>query len=172
MKSLEQYIEESLLDDIDDLEQKSDDIVKTATKLIGHYNVDGIYISGVTYLNKYLDKKAIKNLGIEAKPNIFKVYRGGKRDNSPLSSYISMLVEYIMYNTDIKEFKNAINYAKSKKDYQYIYVNVNEYMPGLYQALSKLLLYDGFAIDIWQDKNMKINFYGGGNRIEIELEKK
>ena len=86
MKTLEQYIEESLLDNIDDLEQKSDDIVKTTTKLIGHYNVDGIYISGVTYLNKYLDKKAIKNLGIEAKQNIFKVYRNGRKDNSPLSS--------------------------------------------------------------------------------------
>ena len=171
MKTLEQYIEESLLDDIGDLEQKSDDIVKISSKLIGHYNVGGIYISGVTHLNKYLDKNAIKKLGIKAKLDIFKVYRNGRKDNSPLSSYISMLGEYIMYNTDIKEFENAINYAKTKKDYQYIYVNVNEYMPGLYRALSKLLLYDGFTIDIWQDKNIKINFERG-NKIEIELEEK
>lgn len=171
MKDLVKYLNESLLDDLDELEKKSDEIIKNYNKLIGHYEVTGTYISGVTYLNKYLDKNAIKKLGIKAKPDIFKVYRSSKRDNSSLSSCISVLVEYIMYNLDIEEFNNALNHNKSHQHYQYQYFNVGEYMPKMYKKLSQLFCNQDFAIDLWQDKNLKINFWGG-NRIEIELEKK
>lgn len=170
MKSLEQYIEESLLDDIDDLEQKSDDIVKISTKLIGHYNTTGTYISAPGYLNKYLDKNAIKKLGIKANQDTFKVYSNGKRINSPLSSYISRLTEYIMYNLDIEEFKAALAQAKTDKHYRYKYINVSEYMQKTRDMLSQLFQVQ-FTIDILQDKILKINF-GAWVEIEIELEKK
>lgn len=162
---------ESLLDDIDDLEKKSDETIRIYNKLIGHYNTTGIYISGITYLNKYLDKNAIKKLGINAKLDSFKVYRNGKKDNSPLGSCISMLVEYIMYNLDIEEFNNTINHNKSHPHYQYQYMSAKDYMPKLYNKLSQLFHNQDFTIELWQDKNLKINFWGG-NKIEIELEKK
>ena len=171
MKDLVKYLNESLLDDLDELEKKSDEIIKNYNKLIGHYEVTGTYISGVTYLNKYLDKNAIKKLGIKAKPDIFKVYRSGKRDNSSLSHCISMLVEYIMYNLDIEEFNNALNHNKSHQHYQYQYITINDYIPKMYTKLVKLFQKQDCAISLWQDKNLRINFWGG-NYIAIELEKK
>ena len=70
MKSLEQYIEESLLDDIDDLENTSDEIVKDYNTLYGHYDLNYIKAVSAPKLNKYIDKKAIKKLDAELFGNV------------------------------------------------------------------------------------------------------
>ena len=54
MKNLQEYIEESLLDDIDDLETDSDKIVKNHVSLYGHYDLNYIKVVGAAKLNKYI----------------------------------------------------------------------------------------------------------------------
>ena len=60
MKTLEHYIEESLLDDIDDLEKDSDDMVNWKTSICGEYYVRYVMVFNIGSTLKELDKQKIK----------------------------------------------------------------------------------------------------------------
>ena len=62
MKNLQEYIEESLLDDIDDLEKDSDDMVKWKTSIGGEYYVRYVMVFNIGSTLKELDKQKIKKL--------------------------------------------------------------------------------------------------------------
>ena len=172
MKSLEQYIEESLLDDIDDLETNSDKNVKNYVSLYGHYDLNYIKAVGAQKLNKYIDKKTIKKLDTEL--NLDKYYRVnsgmGTASKHPISKYISMLADYIMKLHIYDEFKVALKEKQIDSDSYYEYIDVNKYMPELFKKLSQIFIED-FQILLWREDHMRIHFSGDAY-FEITLHKR
>ena len=159
MKSLEQYIEESLLDDIDDLETDSDKIVKSHVNLSSYYDLNYIKAVGAPKLNKYMDKKAIKKLNAEL--NLDKHYRVnssmGTASKHPATKYISMLADYIMKLHIYDEFKVALKEKQADSDSYYEYTDINKYMPELFEKLSQIFIED-FQILLWREDHMRIHF--------------
>ena len=172
MRTLQEYIEESLLDDLDDLEKISDKFTNDKSSISGYYDVNYIRTVNANYLNKYLDKKAIKQLGIEINqdPHYRVNNSSGTALKSPVAEYINMLVGYIMKLPIYDELKYAMKEKQTIEDSYYKHVNVNEYMPELYKKLSKLFTKD-FQIRLHRDDHMMIDFLSY-THIEITLRKK
>jgi hypothetical protein len=163
MKNLQEYIEESLLDDIDDLETNSDKIVKSHVSLYGHYDLHYIKMVSAPKLNKCIDKKAINKL--DAELNLDKHYRVnssvGTASKLPVAKYISMLADYIMKLHIYDEFKMALKEKQKEKqadsDSYYEYTDVSKYMPELFKKLSQIFVED-FQILLWREDHMMIHF--------------
>lgn len=172
MKDLQEYIEESLLDDIDDLEANSDKIVKSHASLYGHYDLNYIKAVSAPNLNKYIDKKTIKKL--DAELNLDKHYRinssVGAASKHPVTKYISMIVDYIMKLYVYDEFKVALKEKRADSDSYYEYTDINKYMPELFKKLSQIFIED-FQILLWREDHMRIHFLSDAY-IEITLKKK
>ena len=176
MKSLEQYIEESLLDDIDDLETNSDKIVKSHVSLYGHYDLNYIKAVSAPKLNKYIDKKTVKKL--DAELNLDKHYRinssVGTASKHPVTKYISMIVDYIMKLYIYDEFKVALKEKQTEYDTDYDsyyeYTNINKCMPELFKKLSQIFIED-FQILLWREDHMRKHF-SSDTYIEITLHKR
>jgi hypothetical protein len=172
MTSLQEYIEESLLDDIDDLENDSDKIVKSHVSLYGHYDLNYIKAVSAPKLNKYIDKKTIKKL--DAELNLDKHYRinssVGTASKHPVTKYISMIVDYIMKLHIYDEFKVALKEKRADSDSYYEYTDINKYMPELFKKLSQIFIED-FQILLWREDHMRIHF-SSDTYIEITLHKR
>ena len=172
MKNLQEYIEESLLDDIDDLETNSDKIVKSHVSLYGHYDLHYIKAVSTQKLNKCIDKKNINKL--DAELNLDKHYRVnssiGTASKHPVAKYISMLADYIMKLHIYDEFKVVLKEKQTDSDSYYEYLDINKYMPELFKKLSQIFIED-FQILLWREDHMRIQF-SSDTYIEITLHKR
>lgn len=164
--SLKEYIQESLLDDYDDLERKSDKHVSITQTLMGHYNLRNVYVYGVSYFDKVLNKKEIKKLSHNYN-NIIKIYAGGSNKilKNSLSKYIEILIGYIMSIDIYEEFKHLVEcYEKEKKESQKNYhtstftgLKLQKEAPIMYEKLSHLFTeFSKIRILIEDDCSIKI----------------
>ena len=117
MKTLNEYINESLLDDFDDLEKKSDEHVSTTRALMGHYDLRCVYVYGVKYFNNFLNKKEIKKLNQNYNKTV-NIYAGGGGNiiKHPISKYVEILIKYIMSIEIYHEFNHLVELYKKGVD--------------------------------------------------------
>ena len=173
--SLKKYIQESLsldmklnetslLDNYDDLEKNSDKHVSITQTLMGHYNLRNVYVYGVSYFDKVLNKKEIKKLSHNYN-NIIKIYAGGSNKilKNSLSKYIEILIGYIMSIDIYEEFKHLVEcYEKkeSQKNYHtstFTGLKLQKEAPIMYEKLSHLFTeFSKIRILIEDDYSIKI----------------
>lgn len=96
MKSLEQYIEESLLDDFDDLEKETDDVIDRKSSFGGEYFVKYVTVYNLGDTLKELDKTKLKKLTPKYKDKYTIYTQMGKVAKNPNIKYIDTLVRCIM----------------------------------------------------------------------------
>ena len=96
MKELQEYIEESLLDDFDDLEKEADDYVGIKTSFGGEYRVVYVMVYNLSNVLKEIDKQKLKKMTPKYKGE-YKIYtQSGKVAKTPNTKYIDTLVRCIM----------------------------------------------------------------------------
>ena len=152
MKSLEQYIEESLLDDIDDLEKDADDIVDKKSSFGGEYYVNYVMVYNLGSTLKELDKTTLKKLTPKYKDE-YKIYnQKGDVAKNPNTKYIDTLVRCIM---DLENYDNKFE------------VRLDEFL--------KTVLKCAFTITGYEQANgkcIRIQLYNGFDEIEIYIKKR
>jgi hypothetical protein len=157
MKTLIEYIEESLLDDIDDLEKDSDDMVKWKTSIGGEYYVRYVMVFNIGSTLKELDKQKIKKLTYKYNDDGYKIYtQAGKVAKNPNIKYIDTLVRCIM---DLENCDSDVE-LKSR---------IEEFL--------KPLLKCAFAVKLTKRNTgkircIRIGLYNGFDEIEISISKR
>lgn len=93
MKNLNEYIEESLLDDEDDLLDASDEAVEIYNSLESKFYLRHIIVWNVTKIAKFLNKQYIKKLN-PPNTNELAIYNGhtGSALKTPIRPYIDKIV--------------------------------------------------------------------------------
>lgn len=101
MKNLTEYIEESLLDDIDNLEKDSDSAVHDKFTLASNHYIRYVMVYGIKNVLANIDKNQIKKLSPKYADK-FPIYnqKGSIAKNLNIK-YIDTLVRYIMELEDV-----------------------------------------------------------------------
>ena len=101
MKNLQEYIEESLLDDIDDLEKDTDSAVHDKFTLASNHYIRYVMVYGMKNVLANIDKNQIKKLSPKYVDK-FPIYNqtGAIAKNLNIK-YIDTLVRYIMELEDV-----------------------------------------------------------------------
>ena len=110
MKDLQEYIKESLLDDLDDLENDSDNMVKASKSLGKKYKVQWVAVEGIDDLLNNLNKDKLNSLNTLYKED-FKItdkYQDPLPSNTPTED-VRKLVQSIMDLSAVGNWKNALN---------------------------------------------------------------
>lgn len=129
MKSLHEYIEESLLDDIDDLEKDSDSVVHNKFTLASNHYIRYVMVYGINNVLANIDKNQIKKLSPKYTDKFHIYNQTGSIAKNPNIKYIDTLVRYIMelesvdgnfqkvledFLTPIMKCKTVVNLTDSK----------------------------------------------------------
>ena len=156
MKDLIEYIEESLLDDIDDLEKASDDMVKWKTSVGGEYYVRYVMVFNLGSTLKELDKQKIKKLTYKYDGDGYKIYtQAGNVAKNPNIKYIDTLVCCIM------DLENCDSDVELK-------TRIGEFLKPLIKCAFEVKLIKNTD----RIKCIRVCLYDGFSEIEISISKR
>lgn len=127
MKDLDIYIKESLLDDIDDLEQVSDKNIDNHFAISNIYDITYVKVLGTNRIMPVIDKKAIKKLNPKYVHEFELLGPNGGKLQKSVSSYIGTLARSIMdinYDDPIQNITSFLSPIINRKFY--IWLGNNE----------------------------------------------
>ena len=149
MKDLQEYIEESLLDDIDDLEKDSDSVVHDKFTLASNHYIRYVMVYGIKNVLANIDKSQIKKLSPKYTDKFHIYNQKGSIAKNLNIKYIDTLVRYIMELEDVDG-----NLQKVLEDF-----------------LNPIMKYKTF-VNLTDNNIIRIQLWNGLDEIEICLRKK
>ena len=152
MTSLQEYIEESLLDDIDDLEKDSDSVVHDKFTLASNHYIRYVMVYGIKNVLANIDKSQIKKLSPKYTDKFHIYNQKGSIAKNLNIKYIDTLVRYIM------ELEN-----------------IDGSLKGLQQVLEDFLtpiMKCKTLVNLTNNNIIRIQLWNGLDEIEICMRKK
>ena len=149
MKDLQEYIEESLLDDIDDLEKDSDSAVHDKFTLASNHYIRYVMVYGIKNVLANISKNQIKKLSPKYTDKFHIYNQTGSIAKNPNIKYIDTLVRYIMELEDVDG-------------------NLQKVLEDFLTPIMKCRI----SVDLVYDNLIRIQLGGGFDEIEICLRKK